>query len=131
MCIGRLKQIYDNLYFTEQKETRVGLPPKTRTYGWNTNQMSKPKMLFALKKAVEDGHLELSDPDLIAELRSYSRDDLLDRDEDPRLTTRHFDLLMACAIAFMMKDWAQVTKPATSGYVQPAYERAGIENENG
>lgn len=126
--LGRLKQIYDNLYFTEQKETRAGLPPRTRTYGWNTNGASKPKMLFALKKAVEDGHLELSDPDLIAELRSYSRDDLMDKDEDPRLTTRHFDLLMSCAIAYQLKDWAEVSKPKTSNYQQPEYVRSGLDD---
>lgn len=120
--IGRLKQIYDNLYFTEQKETRVGMPPKVRSYGWHTNADSKPKMLFALKKAVEDGHLELSDPDLIAEMRAYSRDDLMDKDEDVRLTTRHFDLLIACAIAYQMKDWAQVKKDESTTFRQPEYE---------
>lgn len=127
MCIGVLKhQGYDNLYFTEIKETRAGLAPKVRTYGWNTNSMTKPKMLFELKKAVEDGHLELSDPDLIAELRSYTRDDLMDKDEDVRLTTRHFDLLVACAIAYQMRNWAQV-KVETNTYQQPAYERSGLE----
>jgi hypothetical protein len=63
-------------------------------------------MLMDLRKAVEDGHLELSDPDLIAELRSYTRDDLMDRDEDVRLTTRHFDLLIAAAIAWQMRHHA-------------------------
>jgi hypothetical protein len=128
MCIGVLRhQGYDNIYFTEQKETRVGMPPRVKTYGWNTNTMTKPKMLFDLKKAVEDGHLELSDPDLIAELRSYSRDDLMDRDEDVRLTTRHFDLLMACAIAYQMRNHAVIAKETTGGYQQPAYERTGLE----
>jgi hypothetical protein len=51
-----------------------------------------------LRKAVGGGILDLSDPDLTAELRAYTRDDLLDRDEDVRLTTRQFDLLIACAI---------------------------------
>lgn len=128
MCIGRLKQIYDNLFFTEQKETRVGLPPRTRTYGWNTNSMTKPKMLFDLKKAIEDGHLELSDPDLIAEVRSYTRDDLMDKEEDVRLTTRHFDLLMACAIAYQMRNYAEVKKSGSSNYQQADYERSGLEN---
>jgi hypothetical protein len=125
--IGRLKQIYDNIYFTEQKETRVGMPPRVRQYGWHTNDDTKPKMLFALKKAVEDGHLELSDPDLIAELKSYTRDDLMDREEDPRLTTRHFDLLIACAIAYQMKDWAEMQKPSVTSYKQPDYERPGLD----
>lgn len=125
--IGRLKQIYDNIFFTEQKETRVGLPPRTRVYGWNTNADTKPKMLFALKKAVEDGHLELSDPDLIAELRSYSRDDMMDKEIDPRLTTRHFDLLVACAIAYQLRNFAEAEKTTTSNYQQPEYQRTGLE----
>ena len=124
--IGRLKQLYDNLYFTEQAETRVGMPPRVRTYGWNTNADTKPKALFALKKAVEDGLIELSDADLIAELRSYTRDDLMDKDEDPRLVTRHFDLLMAAAIAWQMRNFAQIKKETEVGYAQPAYERSGL-----
>lgn len=121
MVIGRLRQIYDNIYFTEVKENRVGAPPKTRTYGWNTNTMTKNKMLFDVKKAVEDGHLELTDENLINEMRSYSRDDLMDKDEDVRLTTRHFDLLMACAIAYQMRNWAEPEKKKQT-YQQPAYE---------
>jgi hypothetical protein len=121
-------QDYPNIYFTEIKSTRAGLPPKTRTYGWNTNGATKYTMMAELKSAVEDGQLELSDPDLIAELRSYSRDDLMDRDEDVRLTTRHFDLLIACAIAYQMRKYAEVSKPKTgSTYVQPDYQRSGLE----
>lgn len=128
MCIGVLRhQGYDNIYFTEQKDTRVGMPPRIRQYGWNTNSMTKPKMLFDLKKAVEDGFLELSDPDLIAELKSYTRDDLMDRDEDVRLTTRHFDLLIACAIAYQMRSWASPTKSTEPNYTQPEFERPGLE----
>lgn len=108
MCIGVLKnQDYEKIYFTEQSERRVTLNKGSRTYGWNTNSMSKPKMLFDLKKAVEDGHLELSDASLKAELRSYSRDDLMDKDDDVRLTTRHFDLLIACAIAYQLRTIAE------------------------
>ena len=127
MCIGVLKhQDYPNLYFTEMKETRVGIPPATRTLGWNTNSMTKPKMLFELKKAVEDGLLWLP-PELVAELRSYSRDDLMDRDEDVRLTTRHFDLLMAVAIAWQMRNFATVKREVESNYQQAAYQRAGLD----
>lgn len=128
MVIGTLRhENYPNIYFTEQKETRVGMPPRTRTYGWNTNGATKSKMLFELKKAVEDGHLELSDPALIAELRSYTRDDLMDRDEDVRLTTRHFDILISCAIAYQMRNWAESTKEVDI-YQQPEYERTGLES---
>jgi hypothetical protein len=108
MCIGVLKaQDYERIYFTEQSEKRVALPKTMRTYGWNTNSMTKPKMLNELKRAVEDGHLDLTDADIISELRSYSRDDLMDRDIDARLTTRHFDLLIACAIAYQLRSVAE------------------------
>ena len=126
MCIGVLKQRdYPRLFFTDIDTTRAGLPPRTRYYGWNTNSDTKPRMLFDLKKAVEDGHIELSDPDLIAELRSYTRDDLMDKEDDVRLTTRHFDLLIACSIAYQMRNWADVAKPKIN-YQQPAYERSGL-----
>jgi hypothetical protein len=129
MCIGVLKhQDYPRIYFEEPEITRAGLPPRTRIYGWNTNRDTKPKMLFELMKAVGDGHLLLSDPDLIAEARSYTRDDLMDRDDDVRLTTRHFDLLIACAIAYQLKNHAVVTAPRPgSNYVQAPYERSGLD----
>lgn len=127
MTIGRLKQIYQKIYFTEDKVVRAGMPPKTKTYGWNTNRMTKPKMLFELKKAVEDGQLELTDKGLIAELKSYTRDDLMDNDDDVRLTTRHFDLLMAVAIAWQMRNWAEAKKVEQS-YQQPAYENPMLDN---
>ncbi len=130
MVIGRLRQIYDNLYFTEQKETRVGMPPTVRSYGWNTNQMTKPKALFDFKKAVEDGLLELSDAALKAECMSYSRDDLMDGAIDSRLTTRHFDLLIAASIAWQMKSFAEAKKEDDgngAGYKQADYQRSGLE----
>lgn len=112
MCVGRLKQIYENIFFTTQKDDQSKVRNKVteaeKTYGWSTNAVTKPTMLFSFRKALEDGLLELTDPDLIAEARSYSRDDLMDRDADPRLSTRHFDLLMAAAIAWQMKDHAEV-----------------------
>lgn len=105
--LGRLKQIYESIFVMEQfSGTAHMLERKDKTYGWQTTSATKPTMLMDLRKAVEDGHLELSDPDLIAELRAYTRDDLMDRDEDVRLTTRHFDLLVAAAIAWQMRHYA-------------------------
>lgn len=107
MCIGRLKQIYDNIYYTQPKD-KIVIGGSSKTYGWNTNASTKPKMLFDLKKAVEDGHLELTDINLINELKSYTRDDLMEKDIDPRLATRHFDLLIACSIAWQMNNHAKI-----------------------
>ena len=129
MCIGRLKQIYKNIYFTLVKVVRVGLDPRTKTFGWNTNRMSKPQMLMDFKGAVADGHLELTDRALVAEAKAYTRDDLMDKDEDPRLITRHFDLLMAACIAWQMKTHATKKENEETAYKQPKYENPLIDNE--
>lgn len=117
--IAILKQEYDNIYTRQNADTKKdGEVEKPKEYGWHTNAATKPKMAFALKKAVEDGLLLLEDPALIAEAKSYSRDDLMDKDVDPRLTTRHFDLLTAAMIAWQMKDHAE-----------PAPEQIPLEEE--
>lgn len=112
MAIGRLKQIYprDKIYKTEKPDKKAESGKRT-DFGWNTNALTKPKMLFAFAKAVSDGLISLNDPRLIAECRAYTRNDLMDSEVDPRLTTRHFDLLVAAAIAWQMKDHAE---PATN-----------------
>lgn len=107
--IGRLTQIYplDKIYKTELKKTKVQLPgaPKPLTeYGWHTHGFNKTDLFTDLAKAVENGYLLLNCSDLIAEARSYTRNDLLDPEVDPRLTTRHFDLLTAAAIAWRMRN---------------------------
>lgn len=105
--IARLKQIYptDKIHETQGKQTRK-TDESPKEYGWHTNALTKPKMLYDLAKAVEKGLLVLQDQDLINEAKSYSRDDLMDNDVDPRLTTRHFDLLVAAAICWQMRDFA-------------------------
>jgi hypothetical protein len=120
--IGRLKQIYDNIFIKEASPLKKN-PVTLRDYGWLTTAANKPKIIFDLKKAIENGHLELSDPDLIAEVESYTRDDLMDREEDPRLTTRHHDLFMACIIALQMRTYADKAE------AEERYERRLLEQE--
>jgi hypothetical protein len=100
-------------------------------YGWHTNGATKPKMTFAFKKAIEAEPrvLELSDPDLIAEAMSYARDDLMDRENDPRLSTRHFDLLTAAMICWQMQEEvvSRGKKPAhTFEEDEPIYSDIGV-----
>lgn len=64
-------------------------------------------MMADARKAVNDGLVELNDKDLINEAKSYTRNDLIDKEPDARLITRHFDLLTAFAIAWQMKDVAE------------------------
>jgi len=109
------KQEGVNLYMTEGKSMVLN-QPLPKNYGWNTNALTKPKMLLAFSKAVEDGLISLNDPDLIAECKSYTRNDLIDNVKDSRLTTRHFDLLIAACIAWMMKDFAIIETDYQEAY---------------
>jgi len=101
--IDILKTIYPTrkIHQTERKNTLI-LDQLPTEYGWDTNSATKPKMLADFAKAIEDGIIELNDIDLINEAKSYTRNDLLDREVDPRLTTRHFDLLMAACICWQI-----------------------------
>ena len=103
-AILRMKQLNGRMYTTIKDDKKI-LDVKTTEYGWNTNQLTKPKMISSLLKAITDGLIELTNKDLIAEAKSYTRNDLLEYVKDPRLTTRHFDLLIALAIAWQMKDF--------------------------
>lgn len=108
-AILKAKQLGANIYtYTKSALKIVAVTPTT--YGWNTNSLSKSTMLSDLREAIESGLLDLNDEDLIAEVKSYTRNDLIDSPPDIRMTTRHFDLLTACAIAWQMKDHARVTK---------------------
>ncbi|MHA1211992.1 MAG: hypothetical protein ACTSSH_05990, partial [Candidatus Heimdallarchaeota archaeon] len=69
------------------------------------------QMMSAIREVIESGLLDLNDKELIQEIKGYTRNDIIDKDPDIRLTTRHFDLLTACAIAWMMKDHARIIKP--------------------
>lgn len=114
-AILRLKQLGANLFFEPPKDIVIS-QSSPKKYGWNTNSLTRPKMLADLAKAIEDGLLLLNDRKLIEEVKSYTRDDMMDKDPDPRMTTRHFDLLIACAIAWQMKDYAKVTKEKKKSY---------------
>ncbi len=108
-CIMKAKVLGANLYMTQGKEIKRDVQ-RPSTYGWNTNAITKDIMMSNLREAIRSGTIELNDSDLIAECKSYTKNDILDRVADPRLTTRHFDLLIALAIALMMREFARVEK---------------------
>lgn len=83
------------------------------TWGWNTNSLTKSKMFADFRKACNDGLVALNDKDLIQEAKSYTRNDLIDSNIDPRdinNPTRHFDLLTSACIAWQMKDNAEAVE---------------------
>lgn len=109
--IDILKTIYptDKIHQTQRSDQKIEFV-NAKEYGFETNNATKPSILIALSKAVENGHIELNDPDLIAEAKSYTIGDLMDKEIDPRLATRHFDLLIACAIALYLNPFVKLTQ---------------------
>lgn len=106
----RAKDLGCNLYIQEKSTTNISYQ-EPKVFGWNTNSLTRPRMFFDLIKAVEDGLLLLNDEDLIQEAKEYSRNDLIDKPMDARLVsspTRHFDLLVSCAIAWQMRNHARI-----------------------
>jgi hypothetical protein len=126
-----LKTIYDTskMHRHYRNDQRIVFQNPTE-YGWKTDKASKVKMLADIAKAVEDGIIELNDSDLIDECKNYSRDDLMDKEVDPRLTTRHFDLLTAAAICLQMNQF--VKKPVEDDWDEflgvPTQQRANKQN---
>lgn len=111
-AVLKAKLLGANLYKTRSgKEVKVGHKPPAM-YGWATNGLTKSKMLEAMRSAIEDGLIELNDLDLIEEFKSYTRNDLIENENDPRLVTKHFDLLIAACIAWQMKNEARAKSRA-------------------
>jgi hypothetical protein len=75
---------------------------EVKKIGWHTNSSTKPSAIYELKTAVEDGQLEIYDLDLINELSHYQIRDLKTATKKPGMT-RHFDKLMALAIAWQLR----------------------------
>jgi len=101
-------KIYKSIKGKTAKTITISKP--RHNWGWETNSLTKSKMMADFRRAVNDGLVALNDLDLIKEAKAYTRNDLIDRQPDPRdvnLSTRHFDLLTAGAIAWQMKDFCE------------------------
>ena len=74
-------------------------------YWWSTNSKTKPKMLYDLKRDFENGEIKINSVDLLKEMRSFSNFDIEHRNFNINDTvTRHYDRVMAFAIANQMKN---------------------------
>ena len=108
--ILKARQLGANLYTNIGRIIKIHAVSPT-TFGWNTNSLTKSSMLSSFREALESGLLELNDKDLIAEAKSYTRNDLIDNSIDIRLTTRHWDLLTAACIAWSVRESTRPARP--------------------
>ncbi|MEK7578872.1 MAG: hypothetical protein AAB456_04165 [Patescibacteria group bacterium] len=91
--IGKLREIYpEKLLYQDEKER----------FGWQTDLVSKPKMMYDLNTAVNNELVDILSQTIISEMRRYDKEDLRIRIHDDE--TEHYDLLIAAAIGFQMKD---------------------------
>lgn len=101
-CLNELRHIYpeQRIYRrTSSDKPKLGEKPSFKL-GWETTSLTKPQMLFGLRKAVQDEILIINDVRILMEMRKFTQADM--SDSATLGSTRHFDLLMACAIAWAM-----------------------------
>jgi len=108
---SKLHEIYSNVY---QQEIMGHIERKMTTrIGWATNAATKPRMMSELKAAIEadDDSLAIPDPTILREARMYAKEDNLIIASATQLlkTTKHFDLLIATAIAWQMRHHANIS----------------------
>jgi hypothetical protein len=101
-----LKNCYPNVYQYEI----LGMEEVKRTtrLGWSTNVSTKPRMMNDLAQAFgdEDKPLLVPDASILREARLYTKVDNLSSAEMQARSTRHFDLLIAAAIAWQLRNEA-------------------------
>jgi hypothetical protein len=127
-CLTTLKMIYpaDRIYRQVPHDRLTDKPSGTGELGWETNGATKYTILNDLKTAVEDGQLLINDVRILKEMRSFTYSDADDLGT-ARVGhfTKHFDLLMAAAIAWAMRKHARTTQTAAP-YEQPPSELPGL-----
>jgi len=123
-CLTTLKMIYPATWIYRQVPAdRISDQPLgTGELGWETTHATKYTILNDLKTAVEDGHLVINDRRILLECRSFTYTDA-DALGSARVGhfTKHFDLLIATAIAWAMRKYAR-PKEVQVDYKQPDYE---------
>jgi hypothetical protein len=128
-CLTTLKMIYpvDWIYRQVPADKAHDKPTSSMELGWETTHANKYTILNNLRSAVEDGQLIINDVRILKEMRSFTHSDADELVSD-RMghSTRHFDLLMACAIAWEMRKFARVHTKLSSDYQQQEWERPGL-----
>lgn len=102
-----LNAIYTNVY-TQQREGLLEVTP-TNKLGYLTTSATKPKYMYEFSEALTNDELHCHDKVILSEARRFNKDDAL-AILPTESTTRHFDLLVAGAIAWQMR--AYITRGA-------------------
>jgi hypothetical protein len=104
-----LNQIYPNVYLRVTQGEAEDRP--TQKLGWHSNGQTKPKMMYEIVAAFEDDEAPLlvRDRTVLREAAKFRRSEVLYQAVTAHAVskiTRHFDLLIATAIAWQMRSHA-------------------------
>lgn len=106
-----LNSIYTNVY-TQEREGSTEVV-RTNKLGWLTTGLSKPRMMYELSDAMTDELVIIYDEAVLNEMKRMNKEDTLQvttptsADSSEKKQTRHFDLLIAVAIAYQMRAYAK------------------------
>lgn len=104
-----LNEIYPGMIYTQVREGLLEEHP-TQKLGFLSTGATKPKMMHELAVAFEDDELRCHDNTILVEASRFNREDCLKAESASALAsqeegeTRHFDLLIATAIAWQMRN---------------------------
>lgn len=98
-CV-QLNSIYNNIY-TQVREDATEVK-QTNKLGWLTTSLTKPRMMYELSEALADGEITIYDEGTLSEMKRMNKEDTLTVTVTEN-TTRHFDMVIAVAIAFQMR----------------------------
>lgn len=98
----KLKEIYLTDHIFKEVKVDTVFDTEGTKLGWHTNLATKPRIFYDLKTAIEENLIRIPDRALLIEMKVYDREELNKIKADPE-ATNHFDLLMACAIAWEMR----------------------------
>ncbi len=108
--LSKLREVYPDRCIYQYKEEK---------FGWETNLVTKPKMMLDLGTALNENIVKIVSSRIISEMRRYDKEELREikaRDD----MTAHFDLLTAAAIGFQMKN-EQLKQERTVSQSQPSW----------
>ena len=101
--LDQVAEVYDNLYYRRSKSEQITETP-ARVWGYQTNGVTKPKLIDNLVAYVEDKLWDEPDADMYDELKIYEK-----RDDgtfgNVRGNNKHDDVLMSTAIALYVSQY--------------------------
>lgn len=120
-CVTLNNLSYPNIY----TQVRAGelQDSATNKLGWLTTSLTKPRMMYELSESIDDDILRIPDEGVLLEAKKFNKEDSLEIIVNEK-TTRHFDLLTACAIAWQMRT------SMTRGRASAEEESRVTENRN-